>query len=361
MNIVLLVSEYPPTTWGLANYSYNIAKYLSLNNHVNVYVLPSTSSVVRYAENIKFVAGVMRKLREKRDRREVDVVYAITFQPQFSIIGLFARLLGLPFVSHGVGLDVYISSPFGVFARKMAYLLSNGIICGARFQKRILEEEGARKEKIFVVLGGVDCEIFKPLAQRDELRKTLGVEDNFVLLALGRLSKRKGFDDAIKALTYLKDIDDLVLLIVGEGPERRNLEELARSLFLESRVKFLGFVSSDYLPGIYNIADLFIAPFKTIGRDIEGFPLVVQEAQACRVPVISTFSAGLPDLVENRTSGFLVHENLPREIATKICKLYNDSDLRKKMGLNARKKTETLLNWKVAVHKIENILRNARE
>jgi len=360
MNIVMLAAEFPPEMWGgLTNYSYNIAKYLSAKNQVEVNVFPHMQSLMKYASNLEFVVKIGRKVQQKKARNEVDIVYAITFQPHFSGIGFAAKQLHLPFVSHGVGADVYTSNPLYVFARKTAYKISDRIICGSNFQRRIMVKEGASNEKVSVVLGGVDCETFRPFAERDEFRKALGVEDKFVLLALGRFDKRKGFDDAIKALTYLKDIDDVVLLIVGMGSERTYLEELTKSLALMNKVRFLGFVSSDSLIKIYNAADLFVAPFKSLGRDMEGFPLVVQEAQACGVPVVSTFSAGVPELIEDNSSGFLVPESSPQSLAQKIHELYENEKLRKRMGQNARKRAEALLDWAITVSKIENLFREA--
>lgn len=357
LNIVLLAAEFPPEMWGgLANYSYNIVKYLGVKNQVEVDIFPHRQSLIKYMSNLEFVAKMGRKLQQRKTQNEVDIVYAITFQPHFSVIGFAAKQLGLPFVSHGVGLDVYTSRPLYVFARKTSYKISDRIICGSHFQRQIMVEEGASNEKIHVVLGGVDCKIFRPLTECGEFRKELGVEDKFVLLAVGRLDKRKGFDDAIRALTYLKNINDIVLLIVGMGSERTYLEKLTRGLSVMSKVRFLGFVSSDSLPKIYNAADLFIAPFKSIGRNMEGFPIVVQEAQACRVPVISTLSPGLPELLENNKSGFLVHESSPKELAEKIRLLYENDELRKKMGENALKRARNLLKWEIATAKIEKIL-----
>jgi len=360
MNILLLVAEFPPTMLGgLANYSYSIAKFLRRKNHVDVNMFPHGRSLTVYVANLGFVINMERKLQEKGALKKVDVVYAITFQPHFSAIGFSAKLLGLPFVSHGVGLDIYTPRPWYVFARKTAYVISDRIICGSGFQRRILVREGAPYEKVKVVLGGVDLDIFRPLKARDEFRKELGVEGKFVLLSLGRLEKRKGFDDAIKALAYLKDIRDIVLLIVGKGSEKSHLEDLARDLSLENKVKFLGFVSSDDLPKIYNVADLFIAPFKSLGRDMEGFPLVVQEAQACGVPVVSTITTSLPELVENNRSGFLVRQSSPQDIAEKIRILYENDKLCKKMGENALRMAKDVLSLEVAAAKIENILRLA--
>ena len=356
MNILLLVAEFPPTIGGLANYSYNIAKGLKKNNGVNISVSPGDLSSKKYVVNVQYIIGVNKRIKRLKKAKDVDIVYTIAFRPQFSVIGLYAKILNLPFVSHGVGLDTYTSHPFYVLTRKTAYSISDQLICGANFQKEIMFSEGAPGEKIHVILGGVDRTIFRPRDnQRDQFRRFLNVEDKFVLLSLGRLIRRKGFDDAIRALTYLDDIKDILLLIVGDGPEKPFLTELVDVLHLKEKVKFLGFVPSDHIPKFYNIANLFIAPFRIIGRDLESFPLVVLEAQACGVPVISTNTAGVPELVENRKSGFIVQMNSPKEIAEKIRILHENPKLSYSMAKNAQKRTERF-DWPVVITKIEDVL-----
>lgn len=358
VNILLLAAEFPPMMWGgLANYSYNVARYLMKRNQVDVNVFPHGESMTNYVANLKFAADMDGKLWKRGASEKVDVVYAITFQPHFSSIGFCSRLLGVPFVSHGVGLDVYVLHPLYVFARRTAYVISDCIICGSEFQRRILVREGAPDRKVKVVLGGVDLDVFRRLNVGDEFRRKLGVEGKFLLLSLGRLEKRKGFDDVIRALTYLRDIPDIVLLIAGKGRERPHLEKLAIDLSLQDKVKFLGVVSSDDLLRIYNIADVFVAPFRSFGRDMEGFPLVVQEAQACGVPVVSTMTASLPELVENNKSGFLVPQSSPQALAEKIRILYEDAGLRKKMSENALRVAKSLLSLETATGKIESVLR----
>lgn len=362
MNILVLAAEYPPKMHGgLANYSYNIAKNLAKTNNVRVAALPNYLRSERWGgSNLYFIYDIVREIdRLKKERRDI-VVYAIAFRPEFSIIGAYAKMMGVPFVCNYVGMDIYTLHPAFILARKLAYLVSDRLICGAGFQKEMMVNQGGSAEKIRVILGGVDTKTFKPLYnERGKFRKLFKVEDMFVLLSLGRLVKRKGFDDAIKALAYLQDIEDICLLIVGEGPEKPTIIKLAKALHLKSKVRFLGFVPSNILLNVYNVADIFVAPFKILGRDMEGFPLVVQEAQACGVPVISTNTAGLPELIENGKTGFLINMNSPREIAEKVRMLYEDHRLRKKLASNARKKAEELLDWEVAVTKIENVLRVA--
>jgi len=359
MNTLLLVSEFPPTNYaGLATYSYNIAKHLSKNNNVMVTRLPAYPTIKRYTLSLRFVYNMKKMITELKKNEKIDIVYGIPFRPEFSAIGLYVKALNLPFVSHEVGSEICSSNPLFILATKIAYSISDQLICGTNFQKEIMLSQGAPREKIHVILGGVDTQTFKPsYDERDKYRKSLKLEEKFVLLSLGRLIKRKGFDVAIKALTYLDDVDEVILLIAGKGPEKHFLTELVKGLSLDDKVMFLGFVSSEYIPRIYNTADLFIAPFRTIGKDMEGFPLVVQEAQACGIPVISTNTPGPPELVENGKSGFIVEMDSPQKIAEKVRVLYEDRRLRRDMVRNARKRAEEILDWKVVITKIENVLR----
>lgn len=359
MNILVLAAEYPPKILGgLANYAYNIARNLARTNNVGVAALPSyVQSEGWGGSNLYYICNAAREIdRLKEEKRDI-VVYAVGVRPEFSIIGSYAKMKGVPFVCNFVGMDIYALRPLCIFSRRLAYMVSDKLICGARFQKEIMVNQGASPDKISVVLGGVDTEMFQPLHnEQSKLRKLYDVEDMFVLLSLGRHVKRKGFDDAIKALAYLQDIEDIRLLIVGEGPQKPTLVKLTNKLHLEKKVRFLGFVPSKILPHIYNVADVFVAPFKILGRDMEGFPLVVQEAQACGVPVISTYTAGLPELIENGESGFLVNAESPSAIAEKIRKLYKDSGLRETIGQNARKRAVAILDWTITAGKIEKIL-----
>ena len=361
MNILLLVPEFPPKTlWGLANYSYNIAKYLKKENNVKVAIVPLDKAPKAHFSNLHFVCAMMKKVSELKKMDELDIVYTITIGPRFSIVGLYTKIAHIPFVCHGVGSDLYSFNPLNLLSRKLAYSISKQLICGSLAQKETMIKEGAPTEKIKVVLGGVDTTIFKPsLNTRKEMRQFLGVEDKFVLLSLGRVVSRKGFDIAIRSLTFLNDIHDIVLLIAGDGPERLSLSKIVKDLDLTNRVRFLGLLPSNLIVKLYNAADLLVAPFREIGRDKEGFPLVVQEAQACGIPVVTTDTAGVPELIEDGKTGFIVQMDSPKKIAEKVRQLYEDRKLYASLAEEGRKRAEQLLDWKIAVGGIERILKEA--
>lgn len=331
-----------------------------MNNTVMVEVSPSDYAPKKYVLNLFYVYKTAKKIRELKKREGIDIVYAITFGPTYLLVGLYAKISDVPIVFHGVGTDIYNFNPVCVQSRKLAYSISQSIICGVNFQRKIMAAEGAPLEKIKVVHGGVDTRTFKPLSdERKRFRQIFEVEDKFVLLSLGRITRRKGFDVAIRALSLLDDIEDIILLIVGEGPAKPSLVKLVKDLDIDEKVKFLGYLPSSLIPKIYNVADLLIAPFREVGRDIEGFPLVVQEAQACGLPVVSTNTAGVPELVENGKTGFIVETNSPKRIAENIRLPYEDKGLYTNLANEARKKAEQF-DWKIVIKKIERILSEAR-
>ncbi len=352
MDILMLVSEYPPIPGGLANYTYLISKYLSKKHSLEI-VLPNRKLAGFYGriEALKLIGKLKCAMK-----RKYDVVYSITFSPHLAIVAKYIKARGFPLVVHGVGLDIYSNSPTFVLARKVLYKVSDKIICGANFQKKLILKEGCSPNKVSVVIGGVDTSKFKPINQN--VRDKYNLNDKFMILSIGRLVKRKGFDIAIKAMSHLRDVKDILLVIVGDGPEKLNLIKLTKKLSLERKVMMLGYLPDEEIPKIYSAADVLVAPFRVLGKDLEGFPLVLQESQACGTPVITTSTAGIPDLVDDGKSGYLVSPESVKEIANKILILYENRELLKKMSKYARKWAIEKLDYKVLGKNVEKYLQS---
>ena len=348
----MLASEYPPISGGLANYTYLISRYLSKKYNLEI-ILPNKKLAGFYGR-IE-VLKLIEKLRCAM-KRKYDVVYSITFSPHLAILAKYIKARGCSLVVHGIGLDVYSNFPTFIFARKILYKISNKIICGANFQKNLILKEGCPPNKVSVVIGGVDTSKFKSIDQN--IRNKYNLNNKFIILSIGRLIKRKGFDTAIKAMGYLRDVKDALLVIVGDGPEKLNLIKLTKKLSLERKVMMLGYLPDEDIPKIYSAADVLVAPFRVLGKDLEGFPLVLQESQASGTPVITTSTAGIPDLVDDGKSGYLVSPESVKEIANKILILYEDRKLLKKMSKYARKWAVERLDYKVLGKNIERILQN---
>jgi glycosyltransferase involved in cell wall biosynthesis len=190
------------------------------------------------------------------------------------------------------------------------------------------------KPKLSMLAPGISTEDFHPdPGLRLEQRQRLGQGDQtVVLLAAARLTYR-GRGRKVESIRFLLDCftdpeiqrRDVTLLIVGDGEARSELEARARSL--GTRVRFLGPILHQDMPAIYNAADLFVFPGLR-----EPIGMVYLEAQACGLPVIAFRNGGIPDVVRDRETGFLVPRLDGAEFRLRLAQLVDDPQLRARLG-----------------------------
>ena len=162
-----------------------------------------------------------------------------------------------------------------------------------------------------VLRNGVDTDLFKP-SPCEDWRAKAGPHSTLVA-SVGLLIPRKGHDLAIQAIAT---IPDAYLLIVGTGPDRQKLEDLAASLGVADRVEFTGAVPHEELPRVYSAADmLLLATYR------EGWPNVVLEAMACGAPVVATNIGAIPEIIVRDELGVVVPERTAGAIAAGICNI----------------------------------------
>ncbi len=171
-------------------------------------------------------------------------------------------------------------------------------------------------ERIVKIPGGVDTERFQPAADRNIVRKALGLPEGLPLLFTVRnLEARMGLDTLIRAMAILRrHVPEVVLLIGGTGSGRHDLESLTISLGLNGHVRFLGFVPEAHLPLYYQAADFFILPSK----ELEGFGLVAVEALGCGTPVLGTLVGAIPEVLDGIEPDLLFEGTDPEAIARGI-------------------------------------------
>jgi glycosyltransferase involved in cell wall biosynthesis len=134
-------------------------------------------------------------------------------------------------------------------------------------------------------------------------------QHRFCLLAVGRLHRVKNYQFLIQACSALRDEGlHVICWIVGEGPERATLESLIRKRQLQDRVHLVGHVPSAHLSGYYRYADLVVMTSLS-----EGIPVVLMEAMAHERLVLAPAITGIPELVENRRTGFLYEPGSPSD------------------------------------------------
>ncbi len=159
-----------------------------------------------------------------------------------------------------------------------------------------------------------------------------------VILSVGRLVRRKGFDTLISAVAHLEEkYDDLACVIVGRGPEETRLKTLAKEKGVEARVIFTGGIDDEELAQLYERADVFALISRSEGDDVEGFGLVFIEAGARGVPVVGGNSGGVAEAVKDGAGGFLVDPHDPKDVAEKISAILGDADLTARMGAEGKR------------------------
>ncbi|MEV7925908.1 MULTISPECIES: glycosyltransferase family 4 protein [unclassified Kitasatospora] len=206
---------------------------------------------------------------------------------------------------------------------------------------------------------GVDETTFHPGSGGAEVRRRLGLADRPVVVCVSRLVPRKGQDTLIEAMPQiLADVPDAVLLIVGGGPYRADLEKLADAKGVRASVRFTGSVPWEELPAHYGAGDVFAMPCRTRrgGLDVEGLGIVYLEASATGLPVVAGDSGGAPDAVLEGETGYVVPGGSAAAAAERIVRLLGDEELRRRMGEAGRRWVERSWRWDLLAGRLTSLL-----
>ena len=164
----------------------------------------------------------------------------------------------------------------------------------------------------------------------------------------------------IESLSRIKQaIPNVLYAIVGDGEERPRLERLADELGVREQVHFYSEVTDDFLVQAYQQCDLFVLPNRTVGHDIEGFGMVLLEAQACGKAVVAGDSGGTRETMRPGVSGTVIDCTSPEIIATEITRLLADPLARATMGRAARQWVVDNFDWNALFQQAADVFSHA--
>jgi glycosyltransferase involved in cell wall biosynthesis len=193
----------------------------------------------------------------------------------------------------------------------------------------------APRERVVVIRLGIELDerVAPELNGRGESRRYLGIPgDRFAVGWIGRMTAVKRTDDVLIAFKRLRDGGvDAVLCMVGDGPDRLQLEQRAHELGVARNTVFLGY-QEDVAP-FYAAFDALVLPSGN-----EGTPVSVIEALAAELPVVATRVGGVPDVVRDGEDGFLVEAGATDDLADRLAQLAGDPALRARMGKQGRER-----------------------
>ena len=213
-------------------------------------------------------------------------------------------------------------------------------------KKELINNYKIDEGTIEVIYNGIDIERFNPNVRGDEIRQKYRLEDNPVILYVGRLVPYKGLQFLLRAVPLvLQEFPRARFLVAGAvRHDILNLSGMAKDQGVKDSVIFTGFVPDELISELYACCDVFCYPSLW-----EGFGLTPGEAQASGKPVVAFKTCALPEVVENGRTGLLVEPGDYEQIAEAIISLLSDEKLRKKMGFEGRKRVLRLFSWDKAV------------
>lgn len=297
--------------------------------------------VVRINAKHKHDPRHFTELKKIIKQYKIDVLHLQIWNPAACRYAFFAgKSLKIPIVitEHDPFKLSMLKSVFKKFTLKYV----DKIVAISKNNQKILEKLYPKhKNKITMIHNGIDLTWW----QSQLLRLTKGdIEriktqvfqahmDTLILIAIAELHERKGLKYLIEAVSELaREYPNIKLVIVGEGKERNNLEKLGDKLKLKANLVFLG--RQKNIPQLLSSSDIFVLP----SAEREAFGLVNLEAMICGLPVVTTKVGGIPEIVKDGETGFLVEPQNAKALKESLKSLIENAKLRKSMGEKGKKR-----------------------
>jgi len=348
--VLIATGIFPPEVGGPATYSKILLDELSKENF-GVRVL-SFGNIRRFPKILRHIAYGLKTFWMGRNS---DVIFA---QDPVSVgfpAMLAAKILRKKFLLKIVGdyaweqgvqrfgvkkvLDDFLKNRYRwevELFRKIECLVANRadkIIVPSEYLKGVVTKWGIGPEKIYVVYNAFqDNELFRfPRFAQGGFAKP----GQRLIVSAGRLVPWKGFDALIEIMPeILKEVPDARLVIIGDGPEKQNLESRIKNLELEEEVTLTDTLPHEKVLEYLAAADVFV-----LNTAYEGFSHLILEAMALGVPIVTTDSGGNPELIEDGKEGFLIKFNDKEALKSKILDVLSNPILAQKFSENAKKKS----------------------
>ena len=271
---------------------------------------------------------------------------------------LVARLTLHPVVIYAHGEELTTWGHGGKY-KAMCFALRHAdrVIANSEFTRDALIKMDVKPASITLIYPGVDVTRFHPGLVCADLRQSVGVTDaGKLILSVGRLSRRKGFDQVIQALPALIHAGlDIQYVLIGIGEDYDYLFDLAHKHGVADRVHLLGHVSDDDLPRWYNACDVFIMPNREINGDTEGFGMVFIEAAACGKPAIAGQAGGTGAAVVDGVTGFRVDGTDTIAVTIALQRILENTQYAQQIGNLALTRAISQFDWSIVAEKTQQL------
>lgn len=290
--------------------------------------------------------------------RRFDAVHAFRALPEGLVAWVVARLTFRPVVIYAHGEELTTWGRGGKY-KVMCFALRHAdqVVANSEHTRDTLLKMEIDPTRITIIYPGVDVSVFRPGLDVTGLRERLGIcDDDKLVFSVGRLSRRKGFDQMIRAVALLRNEDvPLYYVIAGIGEDAEYLDGLIAEHHLQGRVHRIGAVNETDLPRWLNACDVFAMPNREINGDSEGFGMVFIEAAACGKPSLAGMAGGTGSAVLHNQTGLRVDGNDIQAVADGLRHLLQQPELNATLGQAALQRVEQEFSWERVAEKTRQL------
>ncbi|HNQ05317.1 MAG TPA: glycosyltransferase family 4 protein [Thiobacillaceae bacterium] len=288
-----------------------------------------------------------------------SAIHAFRALPEGLVAWLVARLTLRPVVIYAHGEELTTWGRGNKYrAMRFALRHAHRVVANSGYTRDTLVSMGVEPARIRLIHPGADLERFRPGLDTAGLREGLGIGPREKLVfAVGRLSRRKGFDRLVEAVARLgREGRDVRCVLGGIGEDAEYLDGIITRLDARARVHRIGAVAEEDLPRWMNACDLFAMPNREIEGDTEGFGMVFIEASACGKPVLGGRAGGVPSAVEDGVTGLLVDGDDVESVYRGLRRLLDRPDLARDLGASGLARARQRFSWeRVAAVTLESL------
>ncbi len=280
-------------------------------------------------------------------RYKIDFIHCHWIIPQGFFAALYNFFTNTPFMLTAHGGDVFSFKNNSFISRLKKFTVNRSKICTTNSEATRQEViKISNRTPVKTIPMGVNTRLFNPTRKDPSLRENLGNPD-LLLLGVGRFAEKKGFPYLIRAMPdILKQRPETKLVLVGFGPQEKELKQLTHDLGVSGSVMFPGSKNSQDLAVYYATADIFIGPsIVTTSGDTEGLGVVFLEAMASGTAVVASDVGGINDIVEDEVNGLMVPQKDPSAIAQKVLSLADNFTLKEQLTASGLRKVNDYFAW----------------
>lgn len=364
MNIWLIAENWPPRRGGIENYLWHLAEYCGRAGCSVTVIAPIAESeqeersltngrVIRRRFFIPLVRPrwifIWLFLRRLYQQEKPDVILCGKALFEGRLGHYFWRRYGVPYVVFTYGLEINTWSKSWRWRRLLSLVLKHAyrVIHISEAVVAILLQHGVKQKQLLKIAPGVDERFFHTVAPAliEATLRHYKLRQPYIL-SVGRLIERKGFDTLISAFSRLEQIthEDVQLVIVGDGPDRKRLEALAVDEWVGRSVHILTDVPDHHLTALYAGAQIFALAPRDVAGDIEGFGIVYGEASAVGRPIVATKTGGVPEAVQADITGLVVNPTV-EAVQGALTQLLRDPSLQKQLGQAGKARAQQEFQW----------------